>query len=124
MISLVFGPLTEPEALAIYNFTLEHDFRLIITYHTQGEIIFWQFQDYAPDEALSIGSQFANVSGYSLEKTPYNSSFAGYKDWFIQNYIRPGYTIEVGRGSNPLPTSQFNEIYRDNLGILVLGAIL
>ncbi len=124
MISLVFGPLTEPESLAVYNFTLEHDFRLILTYHTQGKVIFWQFQDYAPDEALSIGSQFANVSGYSLEKTPYNSSFAGYKDWFIQNYIRPGYTIEVGRGTNPLPTSQFNEIYRDNLGILVLGAIL
>ncbi len=118
------GPLTEPEALAIYNFTLEHNFRLILTYHTQGEVIFWQFQDYAPDEALSIGTQFSNVSGYSLEETPYNSSFAGYKDWFIQNYIRPGYTIEVGRGENPLPTSQFNEIYRDNLGILVLGAIL
>ena len=124
MISLVFGPLTEPESLAVYNFTLEHDFRLILTYHTQGKVIFWQFQDYAPDEALYIGSQFANVSGYSLEKTPCNSSFAGFKDWFIQNYIRPGYTIEVGRGVNPLPTSQFNEIYKDNLGILVLGAIL
>lgn len=124
VILLVFGPLTEPESLAIYNFTLEHDFRLILTYHTQGKVIFWQFQDYAPDEAFSIGSQFANVSGYSLEKTPYNSSFAGFKDWFIQNYIRPGYTIEVGRGVNPLPTSQFNEIYKDNLGILVLGAIL
>lgn len=34
------GPLTEPESLAIYNFTLEHDFRLILTYHTQGEVIF------------------------------------------------------------------------------------
>ena len=118
------GALTEPESLAIYNFTLEHDFRLILTYHTQGEVIFWQFQNYAPNEALSIGTQFSNVSGYSLEETPYNSSFAGYKDWFIQNYIRPGYTIEVGRGTNPLPTSQFDEIYRDNLGILVLGALL
>ena len=118
------GPLTEPESLAIYNFTLEHNFRLILTYHTQGEVIFWQFQNYTPDESLSIGTQFSNVSGYSLEETPYNSSFAGYKDWFIQNYIRPGYTIEVGRGTNPLPTSQFDEIYKDNLGILVLGAIL
>ena len=118
------GPLTEPEALAIYNFTLEHNFKLILTYHTQGEVIFWQFQNYTPDEALSIGIQFSNVSGYSLEETPYNSSFAGYKDWFIHNYIRPGYTIEVGRGINPLPTSQFDEIYQNNLGILVLGAIL
>lgn len=119
-----YGPLTEPEALAIYNFTLQHNFRLILTYHSQGEVIFWQFQNYNPPDALSIGNQFASVSGYSLEPTPFNSSFAGYKDWFIQNYNRPGYTIEVGLGTNPLPLSQFNEIYRDNLGILVLGIVL
>jgi len=55
---------------------------------------------------------------------PYASSFAGYKDWFIQTYDSPGYTIEAGLGTNPLPISQFNEIYRDNIGILVLGAVL
>lgn len=119
-----FGPLTEPEALAIYNFTLIHNFRLILTYHSQGEVIFWQFQNYNPPQAKEIGEQFSYVSGYSLESTPYNSSFAGYKDWFIQNYNRPGYTIEVGLGQNPLPISQFDKIYNDNLGILVLGALL
>ncbi len=35
-----------------------------------------------------------------------------------------GYTIEAGFGENPLPISQFDEIYRDNLGILILGAVL
>ena len=73
---------------------------------------------------MYIGNQFARVSGYSLEETPYNSSFAGYKDWFIQDYNRPGYTVEVGEGDNPLPISQFDEIYNDILGILVLGAVL
>ena len=119
-----FGPLTEPESLAIYNFTLEHNFRLILAYHSQGEVIFWQFQNFNPPRAREIGKAFERASGYSLEETPFNSSFAGYKDWFIQNYNRPGYTIEVGLGENPLPLSQFAEIYRDNLGILVLGAIL
>lgn len=119
-----YGPLTEPESLAVYNFTLQHNFRLILIYHSQGEVIYWQFQNYAPPDAFSIGTQFSNVSGYSLEPTPYNSSFAGYKDWFIQNYSRPGFTIEVGLGTNPLPITQFRKIYQDNLGILVLGAIL
>ena len=118
------GPLTEPEALAIYNFTLAHDFRLILTYHSQGEVIYWQFQNYNPPNSFYIGQQFANSSGYSLEETPYNSSFAGYKDWFIQSYNRPGYTVEVGLGENPLPISQFDKIYRDNLGILVQGTTL
>ena len=119
-----FGPLTEPESLAVYNFTLRHNFRLVLAYHSQGEVIFWQFQNYNPPNSRFIGNQFANVSGYSLEPTPFNSSFAGYKDWFIQNYNRPGYTIEVGLGTNPLPLTQFNKIYNDNLGILVLGATL
>ena len=34
------GPLTEPEALAIYNFTLTHNFDLILSYHTQGKEIY------------------------------------------------------------------------------------
>ena len=124
MISLVPGPLTEPEALAIYDFTLRHNFRLVLAYHTQGEVIYWQFQNYTPAESLYIGEQFSYVSGYALEETPFNSSFAGYKDWFIQDFRRPGFTIEAGFGENPLPISQFDEIYNDNLGILVLGAIL
>ena len=119
-----YGPLTEPESLAIYNFTLRHNFRLILAYHSQGEVIFWQFQNYNPPDSLFIGNQFANISGYSLEPTPFNSSFAGYKDWFIQSHNKPGYTIEVGLGTNPLPLSQFDKIYADNLGILVLGAVL
>lgn len=119
-----FGPLTEPEALAVYNFTLEHTFRLVIAFHTQGEVIYWQFQNYNPPRSFYIGTQFANSSRYELSDTPYNSSFAGYKDWFIQNYNLPGYTVEVGQGENPLPISQFDEIYSRILGIFVLGGIL
>lgn len=119
-----YGPLTEPEALAVYDFTLSHNFALILAYHSQGEVIYWQFQNYNPPNAFEIGTQLSQISGYSLEDTPYNSSFAGFKDWFIQNYNRPGYTIEVGLGINPLPISQFPKIYSDNLGILILGAVL
>lgn len=113
-----------PEAIALYNFTLFHNFRLILAYHTQGKEIYWQFQDYAPAEAEKIGETFESASGYRLADVPYASSFAGYKDWFLQEYRRPGYTIEAGIGNNPLPISQFNEIYNDNIGILVLGAVL
>lgn len=118
------GPLVAPESLALYNFTLEHNFRLVLAYHTQGQEIYWQFQNYTPEESLYIGNLFSRVSGYRLAETPFNSSFAGYKDWFIQDYRRPGYTIEAGIGENPLPISQFYEIYEDNLGILVLGMIV
>ena len=110
--------------MAIYNFTLKHNISLVLCYHTQGKEIYWQFQNYNPPDSLTIGRQFSDASRYRLSETPYNSSFAGFKDWFIQNYNRPGYTIEAGIGENPLPISQFDEIYNDNIGILILGAIL
>lgn len=118
------GPLVAPEALAVYNFTLSRNFQLILAYHTQGREIYWQFQNFAPARARAIGEQFANVSGYRLANVPFASSFAGYKDWFLQQYQRPGYTIEAGIGQNPLSISQFDEIYADNLGILILGMVL
>jgi len=119
-----YGPLTEPESLAIYNFTLMHNFSLVLAYHTQGKEIYWQFQNYNPPNSFEIGQKLAESNGYLLAETPYNSSFAGFKDWFIQKYNKPGYTIEAGIGENPLPITQFAEIYNDNLGILVLSALL
>lgn len=118
------GPLVAQEALALYNFTLQKSFSLILAYHTQGETIYWKFLNYLPPNSYEIGRHFSQVSGYLLESTPYTSGFAGYKDWFIQNYKLPGYTIESGLGENPLPISQFQDIYSKNIGILILGMLL
>ena len=116
-------PLSEPESIAMYNFTRRHDFSLILAYHTQGEVIYWRYLDYNPKDAQRIGEYFASVSGYTLEETPEASAYAGYKDWFIKAYDRPGYTIEAGKGINPLPMSQFDKIYSDNEKILLGGMI-
>ena len=77
-----------------------------------------------PIDAEEIGKIFSKVSGYYLADTPMQSANAGYKDWFIKQYNRPGYTIEAGLGKNPLPIEQFDKIYEDNIGILTLGAII
>ena len=116
------APLSQRESRALAKYTEDVDPELVLAYHTQGKAIYWQFRDYQVPGAKALAEAFAQVSGYSLEDTPYESSFAGYKDWFIQNFRRPGFTIEAGSGTNPLPLSQFDEIYRDNLGILVTAA--
>lgn len=95
----------------------------MITYHTQGRVIYYQYQDKTPPGAREIAEKFSKLSGYSIEDVPYNSSFAGYKDWFIDFFNKPGFTIEVGLGENPIPLSQFAGIYRENLGILVTGML-
>lgn len=115
------APLTAPESAAVYRFTRAHDFSLILAYHTQGEVIYWKYLDYEPERSYEIAQYFGKVSGYAVEETPSASGYAGYKDWFIQEYDRPGYTIEAGLGENPLPASQFDLIYEANKGILLGG---
>ena len=115
------APLSEPESEAMAMLTRLLDPVLTISWHTQGNVIYWKFLNLEPPGARELGERFAQVSGYALEDVPYASGFAGYKDWFIQEYDRPGYTVEVGAGENPLPLSQFGEIYARSLGILALG---
>lgn len=118
------APESEPETQAVVNFTRNHNFRLVLAYHSQGEVIYWNFMNMAPPEALRIGEMLSEVSGYALDETVGIASYAGYKDWFIQDFGRPGYTIEVGRGRNPLPITQFDQIYNDNIELLLLAAIV
>lgn len=115
------APLTAPESRAVYRFTEQHSFRLILAYHSQGEIIYWKYLNYLPPRSYEIARMMGDASGYTVEETPAASGYAGYKDWFIQTFNLPGYTIEVGRGVNPLPISQFDRIYEDNIGILTIG---
>ena len=117
------APLNQLETQALAAYTEVIDPALVLAYHSQGKEIYWQFMNYEIPGAEELGQLMAQVSGYTLAETPYASSFAGYKDWFIQQFRRPGYTIEVGTGENPLPLEQFDEIYRDKLGILVVAAL-
>lgn len=117
-------PESEPESKTVADFTRKHNFRLVLAYHSQGEVIYWDFENLASPEAKKIGELFAKASGYKLDETYGIASYAGYKDWFIDQYRKPGYTIEVGKGKNPLPIEQFDKIYNDNEEILLLASII
>ena len=118
------APESEPESKAIANFTRSHNFRLVIAYHSQGEVIYWTYLNIIPPGARTTAELFSKVSGYALAQATGIVSFAGYKDWFIDKFRRPGFTIEVGVGKNPIELSQFDKIYSDNIEILLLGPIV
>lgn len=118
------APLDQPESKAMAEITRALDFSLVIAYHTQGEVIYWQFEDYAPEQSLPIANQFAAITGYAVEAGTAEAAYAGYKDWFLQEFRRPGFTIEVGLGVNPIPLGQLPGIYNENLGVLLLGAVI
>ena len=116
-------PLDQKETRALADYTGEIDPALILAYHTQGEVIYWKYQNVYVPGAEALARAFAASSGYAAEDTPFASGFAGFKDWFIDVFRRPGFTVEAGRGRNPLPLEQLPEIYARNKGILAAAAL-
>ncbi|SFA96260.1 MULTISPECIES: M14 family metallopeptidase [unclassified Bacillus (in: firmicutes)] len=109
--------LTEPEAKAMADLAHNEMFHRMVAFHTQGKEFYWGYEGYEPSESKGIAEEFERVSGYKAIQ--YVDSHAGYKDWFIQEFKRPAFTLELGKGINPLPLSQYEEIYRDVSGIFL-----
>ena len=118
------APLSAPESRVLYDYTLATAPRLALSYRSQGEEIYWRYGECEPENAKQIGELFARLSGYKLADPVPGSSNAGYKDWFLEAFDRPGYTIEAGLGVNPLPLTDFDGLYEKNLPILVYGALV
>ncbi len=111
------APLTEPEVQALAELTRRDEFQRALAFHTQGKVIFWGFEGLEPPQSEVLANEFAAVSGY--EAVRYVDSTAGYKDWFIQDFRQPGFTLELGSGVNPLPIEQYGEVYASALGIML-----
>ena len=110
------APLTEPEAQALASFTERMAFDLVLSFHSQGQEIYWNYRGYEPPESQRWARQLQAASGYRA--VALTGSDAGFKDWFIQHYRKPGFTVEVGSGMNPLPLEQFERISADTTKIL------
>jgi len=111
------APLTEPETKAMAALAESNEFNRLVAFHTQGKEFYWGYEDLEPPESRKLAAEFERVSGYRGIQNI--DSHAGYKDWFIQEFRKPGFTIELGLGVNPLPLSQFDEIYSEAIGIFL-----
>lgn len=109
-------PLSEPEAKALVQCAKSHRFDLVLALHTQGREIYWNYRDLEPPEAKRMAAVLAEASG--LMPVKLEGSDAGFKDWFIAAYRRPGFTVELGYGENPLPVDQFSSLYQELLPIM------
>lgn len=108
-------PLSEPEAMAMAELAKRSLFDIILAFHTQGEEIYWGYLNYEPEVSELIVKDYERASGYKAVQTI--DSHAGFRDWFIKEFRKPGFTVELGAGTNPLPLSQFDEIDRKANGI-------
>ncbi len=116
-------PESEPETKAVVCFTKRHCFDYVIAFHSQGEVIYWKYGADIPKGSLELAEKMALVSGYKLDDCEGSASYSGYKDWFIKYYKKPGFTVEVGKGENPLSLYQLPKIYNNILELLLLCGV-
>lgn len=107
------------EVQALMDYCEKYDFKASIAYHNAGEVIFWHYfqnqknekRDYAYTKELS------KLTGYRIiPKRQTTKPSGGFKDWFIKEYKRPAWTIEIGTTVNqkPLGEKEMLKAYEKN----------
>lgn len=117
-------PESEPETKLLCALCRRISFRHVIALHTQGEEIYWQYGEHTPAQAHMMAQIMASAAGYTVKAPTGCAAFGGFKDWFIDCFHRPGFTVELGRGINPLPLTDFPVISNRVREMLLLGAML
>lgn len=117
-------PHSEPETMALVKLCKDYNIHHALALHSQGEVIYWDYNGLEGKTARRMAEIMATVSGYALDVPVGLASGGGFKDWFISEYLRPAFTVEVGKGQNPLPVNSAGEIYNDICEMLTISAIM
>lgn len=115
-------PNSEPETKVLVDLVERNNVVEVIAWHSQGEEIYWQYGENTPEKAYRLARLFSTASGYRVATPAETAVHAGFKDWFVDTYGRPGFTIEIGKGVNPLDPTALYDIY-NNLRELMLISI-
>lgn len=117
-------PHSEPESAALVRFCEETQPTKAIAFHSQGEEIYYRYGQYTPQRSRLMAQVLASASGYRLADPETMASHGGFKDWFLRRFGAPAFTIEIGRGKNPLPVEELEPIYGRLLEMLLISIML
>lgn len=115
-------PHSEVESRALVDLTEKINFAVTVNYHTQGEVIYWYFDqtDAFLEESIKLADLGSRCTGYKTIRDAAEMSGSGYKDWAIQKKRIPSLTIEVGKGQNPVPHAQMAGIWEQNKNLIAM----
>jgi g-D-glutamyl-meso-diaminopimelate peptidase len=107
-------PLSEMESKSLASFTRWLSPDITVSFHSKGREIYYDFYDEKlKQKHKPLAKVLSDATGYKLVENI--SSAGGYKDWVLQNFGVPSFTIEVGSDdySHPIPIEEFSTIYKE-----------
>ena len=106
-------PESEPEVGYLCNYIRFHreDIHAVLTLHTQGEEIYYTSGEEVTPRSAAMAKALSRLCGYALAKPEGLAAYGGLTDWCIRSLGLPSFTVECGKGENPLPAEQYFCIY-------------
>ena len=102
---------SEPEVAALCNLMrFSAPWKGVMTLHTQGEEIFAPLCDKS-EKGEVTARRLSQLTGYRLSRAEGLAAYGGMSDWCAEKLSVPSFTMECGRGKNPLPITQTSSIY-------------
>lgn len=117
-------PESEPETAAVTRLCRRIEVESLVSFHSQGEEIYYEYGENTPEKSLHIAKVFSALTDYTLVKNEGLASRGGLKDWFIEEFKKPAFTVEMGKGKNPLPIESADEIYEGLEAMMTVGLML
>jgi len=102
-------PESEPESAALAGLIRILHPAIILTLHTQGEEIYYDATRATP-QMHKMAKHLSRLTGYALGIAEGTAAYGGLTEWAVGCGI-PSFTLECGKGQNPLPLSQAPDIY-------------
>lgn len=116
---------SEPETGMLANYLrFDSSVKMILTLHTQGEEIYYTSGGICPPKSKNIARLLARMSGYTPAVPEGMAAYGGLTDWAVRTLGCPAFTIECGKGENPLPASSFFSVYTAVREMLFTAPIL
>ena len=107
------APESEPETGALCNYLRFNKPSALMTLHTQGREIYYTNGGMYPSTSKAAAAKLAELTGYKLNIPTGTAAYGGLTDFCIQKLGVPAFTLECGKGKNPLPKSELSLIYSD-----------
>lgn len=102
---------SERETKAVCDLCRRNNFSIAVALHTQGREIYYDYGEHTPKDSFKIAQELSALSGYEVSHPQGVAVGGGFKDWFIEKFHRPAFTLEIGKGVNPISPKIFDTEY-------------
>lgn len=111
-------PHSEPESVALVEYTKRYPFAATVSYHSFGSLLYWEGMKGTETEkrTMEMAGLFESLTGYPLSRSESSTTEkGGYKDWALMQGI-PSITVEIGAADSIGSLEEYTAILLRNRG--------